>query len=90
MHYHNPMPSKENAPAGCYVPCPRCQSTNVSLVGFTWWGGVIGSKILTHCKCGDCGATFNGKTGKSNTAGIIIYTLVVAVIIGAIVMAIDS
>lgn len=47
---------------------------------------MAGSKMLTHCKCGGCGATFNGKTGKSNTGWIIVYILV---IIAAILIAIN-
>src|SRR5438067_8092323 len=27
----------------------------------------------THVKCGQCRATYNGKTGASNTVGIVIY-----------------
>ena len=59
-----------------YVPCPNCSSTRASLVGFTWWGGILGSRLLTHVQCPDCGTAYNGKTGESNTTGIIIYSLV--------------
>lgn len=60
--------------------CPKCSSKNLSKVKYTWWGGVLGPKLLHHTKCGSCGYTFNSKTGKSNTAGIIIYSLVLFVI----------
>jgi len=70
-----------------YVPCPKCSSNKIQSVGFTWWGGIIGPKILSHVKCQDCGTTFNGKTGKSNTTGIIIYSVVVFVIAFAIFFA---
>ncbi len=59
-----------------YVPCPNCSATKSKLVGFTWWGGILGPKILTHVKCPSCGTAYNGKTGQSNTTGIVIYTLV--------------
>ena len=59
-----------------YVPCGRCQSTNVERMNFTWWGGLLGPRLLTHVKCNRCGATYNGKTGKSNTTAIIIYTII--------------
>lgn len=59
-----------------YAPCPNCQGTNSKQVGFTWWGGVIGPKLLNHVKCQACGTAYNGKSGKSNTNGIIIYSLV--------------
>ena len=63
-----------------YVPCGRCQSTDVARMGFTWWGGLLGPKVLNHVKCNRCGATYNGKTGKSNTAAIAIYMVVILVI----------
>jgi hypothetical protein len=33
--------------------CPKCGSKNVSAVKLTWWGGVLGPKLLYHTKCGD-------------------------------------
>jgi len=56
--------------------CPKCGGKSISKVKFTWWGGVLGPRLLNHVKCDSCGFTFNSKTGKSNTAGIIIYSLV--------------
>jgi transposase-like protein len=63
-----------------YVDCPYCGSSDVKKVSFTWWGGYLGPSMLTHVKCRDCQATFNGKTGESNTRGIVIYSLVVGVV----------
>lgn len=60
-----------------FAPCPKCNNTNAEQMSFTWWGGILGPKLLTHVKCGDCGETFNGKTGKNNTTNIIIYSVVV-------------
>lgn len=60
-----------------FAPCPKCQNTLAEKVNFTWWGGVLGPRILSQVKCQKCGAKYNGKTGKDSTAGIIIYTLVV-------------
>ena len=60
-----------------YQPCPQCKSTDIQAVSFTWWGGIIGPKVLSHVKCSRCGTTFNGKTGQSNTTGIVIYSIVV-------------
>jgi len=53
-------------------------------VKFTWWGGLLGPKLLTHVKCGSCGHKYNGKSGKDNTAGIAIYFGVMFVIAFAI------
>lgn len=58
------------------VPCPKCGSTNVKEVTYTWWGGFLGPKLLNHVKCNDCKTTYNGKSGESNTNGIIIYSVV--------------
>lgn len=60
-----------------YAPCPKCGGVNSEKMSFTWWGGILGPKLLTHVKCGNCAATFNGKTGKDNTTNIVIYTIVV-------------
>lgn len=66
-----PMGSSE------YVPCPTCRRPDPEKVGFTWWGGLIGPRMLSHVKCRGCGTTYNGKSGKSNTTGIVIYSVVV-------------
>jgi hypothetical protein len=59
-----------------YASCPKCQSTQAAPVTFTWWGGLIGPKLLSHVKCNQCGTKYNGKSGRSNTAGIVVYTVV--------------
>ena len=56
-----------------YAPCPNCQSTSASPVNFTWWGGLLGPKILSHVKCARCATAYNGKTGKSNNVAIGVY-----------------
>ncbi len=70
-----------------YVSCPQCGG-EPKLVSFTWWGGVVGPRVLSHVRCSKCGATFNGKSGKSNTVGIIIYTIIALVIAFAVAIAI--
>ena len=57
-------------------------------MSFTWWGGLIGPRILSHVKCPQCSYAYNGKTGRDNTTGIIIYSVAVAVVIGGFVLAI--
>ena len=64
-----------------YAPCPNCQQSNATQISFTWWGGMIGPRILSHVKCQSCGTTYNGKSGKSNIVGIIIYTIVIFVVL---------
>jgi hypothetical protein len=73
-----------------FAPCPKCQSDSAEKVGFTWWGGLIGPRLLKHVKCNRCGATYNGKTGQSNTTAIIIYTVVllaIAITVGVLISA---
>jgi hypothetical protein len=72
-----------------FAPCPNCKNTGATKVGFTWWGGVLGSKVLTHVECSSCKTRYNGKTGRSNTTGIVIYTAVIAVVVGALLFAIN-
>lgn len=71
-----------------YAPCPQCGDTRAQLLTFTWWGGLIGPKLLTHVKCPACGKKFNGRSGKDNAVGIAIYmgaiSIFVFVLVGAI------
>jgi hypothetical protein len=62
------------------VSCQKCGSASAEQIKFTWWGGVLGPKLLHHVKCRGCGNKFNGKTGKDNTKGIITYSLGIALL----------
>ena len=64
--------------------CPRCGAPAAKPVKFSWWGGLIGPKILNHHKCEACKFTFNGKTGKSNNTAIWIYSIVCFAIAAAV------
>ena len=59
-----------------FAPCPNCGNSTAQKVGWTFWGGALGPSMLTHVRCESCGAAFNGKTGKSNTIGIVVYMIV--------------
>jgi transposase-like protein len=63
-----------------FAPCPQCGSVKAEKVSYTIWGGMIGPRLLNHVKCQDCKATFNGKTGKSNTGAITIYLVAMFVL----------
>jgi len=63
-----------------YAPCPVCFETTAQPIAFTWWGGLLGPKLLTHVRCSRCGTRYNGKTGWWNTTGIAIYVFVVGLI----------
>ena len=85
------------APMGAPTPgalaegaCPQCKSPNVNRPAFTWWGGALGPKILSHAVCRACGFGFNWKTGQSNRTGIAIYMGVVLVISLVVVVAVAA
>jgi hypothetical protein len=63
-----------------FAPCPKCNNSAAERLKFTWWGGALGPKILTHVKCGACGMKYNGKTGRDNTTGIVVYSTIAGVI----------
>jgi len=84
-------PLETNAPVNVTGDtCPKCKSTNVHRPGFTWWGGAIGPRILSHAVCRSCGFGFNWKTGQSNTTGIVIYSVLIFAIGIAILIAVRS
>ncbi|MBC8230928.1 hypothetical protein H8E77_15360 [bacterium] len=64
-----------------YVPCPKCGGSEVKKIGFTWWGGALGPRLLNHVKCQKCGTTYNGKSGKSNAIAIAVYSVIVLIIV---------
>jgi hypothetical protein len=69
-----------------YAPCPKCSGTSAEPVKFTWWGGVLGPKLLHHVKCSSCSSKYNGRSGKDNAVGIMIYFGVVAVVSFAVAL----
>lgn len=63
-------------PTEPFAPCPRCGASEAIRIKFTWWGGLLGPRLLAHVRCLACGAKFNGRSGQSNTAAIVVYNLV--------------
>jgi len=63
--------------------CPSCNGTSLKKVKYTWWGGIVGPAIINVTKCEECGETFNGNSGKSNTPAIVIF-FIVAIGIGVL------
>ncbi len=63
-----------------YFACPKCGTADPKTLNFTWWGGALGPKLLSHVKCLKCGYKYNGKSGKDNTTGIAIYFVVVGIL----------
>jgi hypothetical protein len=64
--------------------CPKCGSLFTTPVKYTWWGGLLGPKLLHHTKCAECKYRFNSKTRQPNTTGIIIYSVITFVILFAV------
>lgn len=63
-------------PTEQFAPCPRCGASEARRITFTWWGGLLGPRMLAHVRCHACGAKFNGRSGRSNTKAIVLYNLV--------------
>jgi transposase-like protein len=70
--------------------CPKCASKIVTKVKYTWWGGVLGPRMLHHTKCQTCGYTYNSKTRKPNTQGIVMYSVGMFVIVFAVIYFLNS
>lgn len=60
-------------PSSPYVPCPRCQNPLPNKVTMSWWGGIVGPKMVNLVKCPQCKLQYNGKTGASVSKFIAIY-----------------
>lgn len=68
------------------APCPMCPSSNSNKVSRTWYSSMIGPDLFDHVKCENCGATYNGKTGKSDTVPVTIYLIVPLVFVLAFII----
>jgi DNA-directed RNA polymerase subunit RPC12/RpoP len=68
-----------------YVPCPKCGG-RADRLNFTWWGGVLGPRLLSHVKCTRCSHKYNGKSGKDNTTGIVIYSAIIAILVFGLIV----
>jgi hypothetical protein len=84
----SPYPRPHLQPASG-TPCPKCNGQATKEVRFTWWGGVVGPKMMNLTKCTGCGCQFNCKTGKDAMKAIIAYN-VVGVIVAALLLVVIS
>ena len=67
------------------MTCPRCRADVEPLpVSYTWWGGFLGPKLLSHVECPQCRGRFNGKTGQDNTSAIVLYSMIVGLAVAAV------
>jgi hypothetical protein len=76
--YVSPSTSGESlgSVAKNFAPCPRCGQSEAMRIGWTWWGGYLGPRLLTHVKCRSCGAKYHGLRGTSNVRAILVYSAV--------------
>jgi hypothetical protein len=42
-------------------------------VVFTFWGSFYGPALLCHVRCPDCHTAYNGRSGRSNLLGILLF-----------------
>lgn len=62
---------------GEWADCPNCGAPgDATRLSWTLWGGFIGPLFINHVRCNQCGSTYNGKHGDSNTGRIAIYIAV--------------
>lgn len=73
-----------------FLNCPKCGSTSVKKVPFTWWGGALGPALLTHVQCQGCGTRYNGKTGRPNGSAIAVYLVVTTGLVAVVVFFLTS
>jgi ribosomal protein S27E len=77
-----------------FVPCPKCAGRRAERVLFTFWGSFYMPALLTHVRCPDCGATYNGKTGGSNLGWAIgcftVPLIIILAILGGLAFVIFS
>jgi predicted nucleic-acid-binding Zn-ribbon protein len=64
------------------APCGKCGSTEAVWKEITWWGAMLGPKLLHHVTCAQCGHTFNARTGRSNRWRIVIFLVFAALFLG--------
>lgn len=74
-----PRPNMQE-PFGGGPSCPQCNSANTKEVKYTWWGGIVGPKMMNLQHCNACGFQFNRATRKSTRNAVIAYNLVALVL----------
>jgi hypothetical protein len=56
--------------------CPHCGSHQLKDPTYTFWGGVLGPRLLRHRVCSACGFGFDRETGRDNRGRIVAYVLI--------------
>ena len=61
--------------------CPGCGSGPLHEPGFTWWGGLVGHKILGVEQCKSCKRWWVKNTAQPGTTRVTVY-VVVGIVLG--------
>jgi hypothetical protein len=67
--------------AGAYRACPGCGGGPLAEPGFTWWGGLVGHKLLGVEQCKRCKKWFVKGTGQPGDTRVMVY-IVVGIVLG--------
>jgi hypothetical protein len=75
------QPRKRRRRKGKFAPCPSCGDTDAKRVVWTFWGSFYGPALFNHVRCVNCGAAYNGRTGRSNLIPAILFLTVSAMLV---------
>ena len=69
-----------------FKACPRCNSSDIHKVKYSWWGGLIGPALVHQVRCKKCGKTYDGVTGTDVTKRMSIYIVIMIIIFTLLVL----
>jgi hypothetical protein len=67
-------------------PCPGCGGGPLEEPSFTWWGGLIGHKLLGVEKCKSCRHWWVKNTAQSGDTRVNVY-MIVGIVLGVAIAA---
>jgi hypothetical protein len=82
-----PYPPSIMGYAGIERPCRGCGSGPLYEPGFTWWGGLVGHKLLGVEQCKACKRWWVKATGQSGDTRVMIY-MIVGIVLGLAIAAV--
>lgn len=59
-----------------YKQCPRCGSSDIHKVEYSWWGGLVSPALVHQVRCKKCGKAYDGTTGKDTTRKVLLYIVI--------------
>jgi hypothetical protein len=70
--------------AGAYRTCRGCGGGPLEEPSFTWWGGLVGHKLLGVEQCKRCKKWWVKETGQPGDTRVTIY-MVVGILLGVLI-----